>query len=247
MSPLLHSLLAISATISTVNCMPWGWNHNSPRGTPSLPLGDVSNTGASPLPTPSNNPKYITLGLGFQNYTCGPTGTWIQSVPSSGAVADLYDISSAVTKYTHDSFSRTTLQAFEVCIAATHCTPSPSNSYCGACHTIAAAVFRRGLEGFHYFDQLNGAQTPNFHLFGGGDFLSAKRAGDVKAPADAYDCENGLGAIDWLYLVDNGSGRSHGLKSVYRIETAGGVAPKTCSQAGAQLQVPYAAEYWFYD
>ncbi|KAK4504175.1 hypothetical protein PRZ48_005091 [Zasmidium cellare] len=246
MSPLLSSLLAISATISTAYSLPSGWtSNNEKRGTPTLPLSDVSNTGASPLPTPSTNPKYITLGLGFQNYTCSASGTYVQTVPSTGAVADLYDITTFLTPYTHDTITKTTLQAFEVCLSATHCTPSPQNSYCGACHTMAAAPYRLGQKGVHYFDQLNGAQTPNFDLYAGGDFLSAKKAGDVKAPVGAYDGENGLGAIDWLYLVDNGSGRSHGLKSVYRVETAGGVAPKTCTP-GAQLQVPYAAEYWFY-
>lgn len=258
MSPLLKSILAISASISAVNCVPFGWSGHiwhgidNRDGTPTLPLSDVDNTGASPLPTPSNDPKYITLGLGFQNYTCNataatPTGSWIQTTTSAGAIADLYDISKAVNKWTHDTFSKNTLKSFEVCLKTTKCSPSPSNNYCGACHSIAAAPFRAGLEGIHFFNQLNGAQTPNFDLFAGGDFISAKKAGGVKAPGDAYDGENGLGAVDWLYLVDNGSGRTHGLKSLYRVETAGGVAPKTCTKVGGQLQVPYAAEYWFYD
>lgn len=261
MLSLLHSLLVITAAISTANAMPWGpghgnggsnwWNGHGKgkdqHSTPTLPLCDVDNTGPSPLPKPPNSPKYITLGLGFQNYTCNATGSWIQTTPSAGAIASLYDISHAITQYTHDDFSRHTLESFQTCLEHTSCTPCPENNYCGKCHSIAAARFRRNQIGFHFFDQLNGAQTPNFNLFAGVDFLSVKKAGSIKAPSDAYDGENGLGAVDWLYLVDNGLGRTHGLKSVYRVETAGGVAPSSCGEEGSMLAVPYAAEYWFYD
>jgi hypothetical protein len=52
-------------------------------------------------------------------------------------------------------------------------------------------------------------------------------------------------SVDWLFLQDDGRGVSKNLKAVYRVETAGGSAPATCSSAGV-VKVPYAAEYWFY-
>jgi len=68
--------------------------------------------------------------------------------------------------------------------------------------------------------------------------LSAKKAADVPAPAGGVK-----DSVDWLMLVDNGSGGTTGLKAVYRVETAGGSPNSTCTAAGG-LQVAYAAEYW---
>jgi hypothetical protein len=100
--------------------------------------------------------------------------------------------------------------------------------------------------GLHFFDRPAAAQVPNFDIYEANDFLSVKRVGGVAAPAGSYTGSNGLGTVPWLYLVDNASGRSHGLSSVYRVETAGGVAPSTCNAAGTQVFIPYAAQYWFY-
>ena len=88
---------------------------------------------------------------------------------------------------------------------------------------------------------------PNFNVWGHGDFFSGKKGGNAKAPSKAYKGSNGLGTVDWLYLVDNGCGRTtDGLKSIYRVETAGGVAPSSCDSSTPAMQVPYAAEYYVY-
>ncbi|KAK4989041.1 hypothetical protein LTR66_003075 [Elasticomyces elasticus] len=89
--------------------------------------------------------------------------------------------------------------------------------------------------GHHYFVP---PLTPTFDL--GATLLSAKRLAKVPSPT---------GAIDWLYLVDDLSGRSHGLKAVYRVETIGGKAPATCDglDTSKVLTVNYAAEYWLYN
>lgn len=102
------------------------------------------------------------------------------------------------------------------------------------------------LIGEHYFDA---SSKPNF------DFsrsqkghLQAKKGAGVPAPETASkgvgQYENG--AVDWLYLLDNGAGVSVDLLSVYRVQTAGGKPPQSCS-GDEQIQIPYAAEYWFYD
>lgn len=94
--------------------------------------------------------------------------------------------------------------------------------------------------GHHYFTV---SGTPTFHLEAAQPaplVLSAKKVASVPAPALSVP-----NSVDWLYLTDDGKGISEGLKAVYRVETAGGKAPSTCSKVG-DIQVKYAAEYWFY-
>ncbi|KAH0360560.1 hypothetical protein KCU65_g9330, partial [Aureobasidium melanogenum] len=90
--------------------------------------------------------------------------------------------------------------------------------------------------GHHWF---SAAGVPTFDLESHG-FLSAKKVADVPAPAGSI-----AGSVDWLFLQDDGRGVSKNLKAVYRVETAGGSAPATCSKSGV-IEVSYAAEYWFY-
>ncbi|KAH8744991.1 hypothetical protein F5883DRAFT_588344 [Diaporthe sp. PMI_573] len=64
------------------------------------------------------------------------------------------------------------------------------------------------------------------------------------------DKDQGVAAIDWLQLGDNGRGLSRDVAQVYRVVTAGGIA-QACSVSGVNnpgqaLSVPYAAQYWFY-
>ncbi|KAG9589058.1 hypothetical protein KCU77_g9329, partial [Aureobasidium melanogenum] len=90
--------------------------------------------------------------------------------------------------------------------------------------------------GHHWF---SAAGVPTFDLESHG-FLSAKKVASVPAPSGSIDA-----SVDWLFLEDDGRGVSKNIKAVYRVETAGGSPPATCSNAGV-IEVPYAAEYWFY-
>lgn len=90
--------------------------------------------------------------------------------------------------------------------------------------------------GRHWF---SAAGTPTFDL-GSAGFLSAKKIADVVAPEWSVE-----GSVDWLFLGDDGRGVGWGVQAVYRVETAGGKAPEGCVSVG-DVQVPYAAEYWFY-
>ncbi|KAI9823188.1 MAG: hypothetical protein M1832_002632 [Thelocarpon impressellum] len=92
--------------------------------------------------------------------------------------------------------------------------------------------------GTHYFD----AATPVFDFGTKGVFRGAKKA-NVSAPAEAAVGPAGTGAIDWLHLGDSGS---VGFKEAYRVGTAGGKAPKTCTGKGARFEIDYASQYWFY-
>jgi len=75
----------------------------------------------------------------------------------------------------------------------------------------------------------------------------SKIAGTLKESADAPQA----GAIPWLLLITKSVG-SQGLfskiTSVQRVNTAGGVVPKTgCSQStgGTTARIPYTADYYF--
>jgi len=100
--------------------------------------------------------------------------------------------------------------------------------------------------GQHYF---NGAGQPTFDLSKSNTgFLVAKKIGDIPAPTNACAGQDGqaYGAVDWLTLTDVGG--SQGLNEVYRVETAGGKHPTTCSGTVTYpIQIQYAALYWFYD
>lgn len=218
MAPILSSLLALSGLVSVAYCLP--------STEPSTSTVKVLNLKAvsSGLPTPTSSPSIIALGVGTQNYTCNSTtGTYGSNV----AVADLYDIASLVKASTKDSLCKLYLENSQDC-------KSEDNP------------LKLHLIGQHYFDA---SSKPNFDFTKSDQgWLQAKKIANVSAPANAA---NGVkpeanGAIDWLYLLDNDSGVSVNLKSVYRVETAGGKPPRSCS-GEEQIEIPYAAEYWFYD
>lgn len=193
----------------------------------ALPSNDRRSPGPPPLPSsslpqPAKNLSLVTiaLGVGHQNYTCdATTGTFGTNV----ALASLYDATAYLSAFPAEV---STLSARR--LTQFHAHP--------ACPDDADYNPWLAQIGEHYFD----VSTPNFDLYALNRFLSAKKAGDVAAPDPADD-------IDWLYLVDNGSGLTRRLKAVYRVETAGGKPPASCSQAGQQVFVPYVAQYWFYN
>jgi uncharacterized protein DUF3455 len=76
----------------------------------------------------------------------------------------------------------------------------------------------------------------------------SKIVGTMKERADALEA----GAISWLLLTAKSVGAEGALSkitSVQRVNTAGGVAPKSgCSSAtaGTQVRVDYTADYYFF-
>lgn len=85
---------------------------------------------------------------------------------------------------------------------------------------------------------------PFWDLFGADAQLYGASVGDIPAPAGANAGPEGYGAVDWKALTAVAG--SVGLDEVYRVETAGGKAPASCSGFGATIQSQYAAMYWFY-
>lgn len=106
--------------------------------------------------------------------------------------------------------------------------------------------------GHHYFSDLT---TPTFNLH-------TEKAnygiqfGKVLIKVPVPDSMQQLGqdqskAVPWLKLSAGDAPEglaSDGspVKEIYRINTAGGSAPKTCDAMAATFEVEYAAEYWFW-
>ncbi|KAL1310524.1 hypothetical protein AAFC00_000808 [Neodothiora populina] len=94
--------------------------------------------------------------------------------------------------------------------------------------------------GHHFF---SASSVPTFDLQAANPpaFLSAKKVASVNAPSASVP-----NSVAWLYLADDGRGVSKDLKAVYRVETASGSPPETCTKVGP-IEVKYSAEYWFYE
>lgn len=103
------------------------------------------------------------------------------------------------------------------------------------------------LSGHHYFLD---STTPFFnmdtslHQYGMGA-LAKIDASD--APSDAVLGQNnqGHGAVQWLMLQQKPYAEDT-WSQVYRLNTAGGNAPKMCTGMPASFEVQYAAEYWLF-
>jgi hypothetical protein len=91
--------------------------------------------------------------------------------------------------------------------------------------------------GAHFFVD---SATPDFDIIGLGN-TQAKKAEDCNAPQPAED-------VKWLRLEAKTEGSSSTVKQIYRLNTVGGMAPKTCEgrSAGEVMAVKYQAQYWIY-
>lgn len=134
---------------------------------------------------------------------------------AAGALATLYDATSLLSN-----------------------TPVVLSTFPALAYSLGSSMSLPTL-GHHWF---SADSVPTFDLEAANPraFLSAKKVDSVAAPASSVP-----NSVPWLYLTDDGRGVSKNLQAVYRVETAGGSAPSTCTKAG-NIAVKYAAEYWFY-
>ncbi|KAL8825936.1 MAG: hypothetical protein Q9170_007603, partial [Blastenia crenularia] len=179
-----------------------------------------------PSPTTGLSLKAITLGRGTQNYTCAANSTG--PPVATGAKADLLDATPLLPLFP-SSESQAILNLL----------PEYLVSFDFA--TIENSTIP--ILGRHIFDA---AGVPTFDL-GSVGLLKAKKIANIAAPATACKGTNGKGngAVDWLALTE--APGSVTLKEVYRVETAGGKAPKTCRGGAAHhIEIQYAAQYWFF-
>lgn len=166
-----------------------------------------------------------------QNYTCAESN--LSSAPAPiGAVASLYNASCTECNYP----SLTTMMTN---LVINYPLPSiPTDNF------QPTNIF---LSGHHFFSDNT---TPIFDLdltpsaqYG---YAVTKKQSASPAPSDAPTGPNGEAAVAWLKL-DTVNGTKGGLRHIYRVNTVGGSAPKTCvgRQAGV-FSVEYSAQYWIY-
>lgn len=168
--------------------------------------------------------SHVAIGRGTQNYTCTtPPDSTASPVPKAlGALATLFNVTCEAVRAPAIMSNITTM-------ALRYDVPTGD---------IASL-----LESGHH--EFNDKGSPFFKLvtnrvnYGA---VQAKLYANSTAPAGASTGPNGLGSVPWLLL----NGTSGDFKMVYRVNTAGGVAPKTCEGIVGDFTVAYAAEYWFY-
>ena len=175
-------------------------------------------TAPTPLPSPSagNVLSMIVVGRGTQNYTCADASP-TTTPTANGALANLYDAS---------------------CIAKS--SPSTLAALTTAVQRITLAQIPTQLvaAGHHYFFDTT---TPAFDMTDAAMGLTmTKKAGVSNAP----NATNG--DVPWLYLKAQTQGTTGDVREIYRLNTNGGAAPKTCDGQPAAFEVQYSAEYWLY-
>ncbi|KAF1986331.1 hypothetical protein K402DRAFT_87275 [Aulographum hederae CBS 113979] len=176
-----------------------------------------------PAPDAGLSLYHIAMGRGTQNYTCDLSNS--TAVPfQTGAEARLFNVTCLSSTYPDLVQMMPSISLrFPVPLADTNDKLAPANLY---------------LSGHHYFPDVT---TPFFNLttaeanYGMGGF---KKDNATPAPNPAKD-------VPWLKLSAKDP-ESCNFFQVYRVNTAGGVAPKTCQGQQAAFNVEYAAEYWIY-
>jgi len=200
---------------------------------PDFPKTQTGLNNLTTLSVPSGQSVIATaIGTGVQNYTCnGATFT------SSGALAVLYDAS---------------------CVSSLPIFPSLAALVLKAGGSKAESVLESCLNktpvklGNHYFETnpfTGKGLSPVFDFRSGvlssdpDGYIIAAKTGDIAAPSDPTV------NVDWLELKNGGQTTpvSSGdlASTVFRIDTAGGQPPTSCTGA-VTTSIPYAASYIFY-
>jgi len=206
---------AFAAPTQTTNC---------PLGVIAQPVDQANATNR--LPAASGKLVHVALGVGTQNYTC------INGVPSSiGASAVLYDASCLATQN-----MQLLLQAPNLALS------TPPDAQAQLVRMFSQVAKQQYTLGYHFFRDTT---TPTFVLNTGELFVGAV---DVKMPAPAYSSKGlepneAFGSVPWLKLKTKGTD-SKGLTGMFRLVTAGGNPPPTCT---GPVQIDYAALYWAYN
>ncbi|KAK3716984.1 hypothetical protein LTR37_006039 [Vermiconidia calcicola] len=195
---------------------------------PNMNLAAVSP--ALPTPNPDLSLFQVVVGRGTQNYTCDLANATAVPVPV-GAVATLYDLSCAAVD-APELLHVTPKVALDLPVPSSDDARSPMNTM---------------VSGHHYFLD---DTTPFFnldtslHQYGMGA-LQKGNVSDAPEGSPAGPFGQGDGAVAWLTLDQVPSGENS-WKQIYRLNTAGGNPPKTCTGSAASFEVDYAAEYWIF-
>jgi hypothetical protein len=183
---------------------------------------------ASELPSPTLAFAYAAIGRGIQNYSCSAVG----AAPSAiGAIATLFD-ATALASSNPAAFNALPGQAVAV--------PAGSDG----CFSLPSANKNLKTLGNHYFLQDG---TPTFNLTSVSKLIEASKNASITAPSTAPTSPGGATAVAWLQLnAKPAPYTSIGIGQAYRVQTAGGNPPATCSSTSV-ISVQYSAQYWFFD
>jgi len=202
--------------------VPFGDQHRKTCDTTSAKL--VLPDGQTNLTAPTGSPSFVLLGVGYQNYTCSPAGTYT----SAGALAFLFDLSCQCVSQNSDEFNKVPDFAFDFW--------SKSNG-------LETFPHKEAKLGEHFFQPNgNGGISPVWDFRGDAApgqpdaFVVAAKVAGLAAPTGKQD-------VDWLQL----RGVSGALAtSIYRTHTRGGQPPATCTPGSNILSVKYVSIYWLY-
>jgi hypothetical protein len=188
------------------------------------------------LDAPSTAPSFISVAIGVQNYTCDAK---THKYTPMGAVAELFDISCFYGKKHFNDVQDVVYKKW---------LKTPESESIAS--VIKNMTGNPKVLGQHYF-----IENPHKHAGAPAtvpkwDFTSASLKGNheaymigekVKGVSAEHEHKSN---VDWLSLK---STDGHLADTVFRVDTKSGQPPAThhCVE-GSQLQVKYAAKYWFF-
>ncbi|KAF2461932.1 hypothetical protein BDY21DRAFT_359956 [Lineolata rhizophorae] len=217
------SLLAMSPLSALARALPE--TRIVARELPNMPDCKVSNARMPVAPTPLPVPEaglsvaQVVVGRGTQNYTCA-SSTSDDEPEAAGALAQLFNATCIAATYP-ELLSRMTVLAMDFPIPTSDDPDSPTS---------------RMHSGTHFFQN---ATTPFFTLEDAGlGHVALSKKNVTDAPNKEDD-------VKWLKLASNGA-EDNAWQEVYRVNTVGGVPPKTCEGLQSTFTVQYSAEYWFW-
>ncbi|EJF57394.1 hypothetical protein DICSQDRAFT_163451 [Dichomitus squalens LYAD-421 SS1] len=195
---------------------------------PSFPAGQTT------LVAPSENPKFLGLAFGVQNYTCSSANTFT----STGAVAELIDASCLASTSEYSTIQNDLYNVW------TQLVPQSIQTAIDFLHKVNPPV----ILGQHFFkpNPVTGkGLSPvwdfrsNSRFAGNGDaFVLGAVNGSVPSPTDSTK------DVAWLHVL-NVQGKL--ADQIYRYDTVGGQPPTSCNFGkDADISVKYVAKYAFY-
>ena len=166
--------------------------------------------------------SHVAIGRGTQNYTCADS-TDAQIPAANGATATLFNVTCMATPK----------QPYPQILSGL---PNIALRY--AVPTAPLKAAEELLTGHHYFTDKT---TPFFTLD-----TPEHQWGTVTCKKDsAQNAPNPTADVPWLKLTAKSTSGCT-ISEVFRVNTAGGVAPATCKGMPANFEVQYAAAYWFW-
>ncbi|KAF8260887.1 hypothetical protein EI94DRAFT_1705972 [Lactarius quietus] len=174
------------------------------------------------LVAPKTSPNFVTLGVGYENYTCLPSGTY----SSTGAVAQLFDITPL---YPGPDFKKIQENAFLDWTFSTI-----KNPFDPDLAQLIAKYFSIQVSGQHYYIEADGKLAPVWDLRSNGPTKGNKDA-IVVGKVTRTIPSPGRNTIDWQELT----------RTIFRIDTVAGVPSRECTP-GEDTTVKFTAQFWFY-